>query len=74
MGGGGKGLVGTQKLKYILSIPSPMPVRVVGGEWKSGGSRWNQDFQGLHMADSQARVCQLAAGAPQLKNSVGNRT
>ena len=38
-----------RKLKFTLSIPSPTPVRVVGGEWKSGGSRWNQNFQGLHM-------------------------
>jgi len=55
----------TQKLKFDLSISSPTPVRVVGGEWKSGGSRWNQDFPGLHMAVPQAQVCQLAAGAPQ---------
>ena len=55
----------TQKLKYDLCIPSPTPVRVVGGEWKSVGSRWNQDFPGLHMAASQAQVCQSAAGAPQ---------
>ena len=39
----------TQKLKCTLSILSPTPVRVVGGEWKSLGSRWNQDFQVLHM-------------------------
>ena len=39
----------TQKLKFNLSLPSPTPVRVVGGEWKSLGSRWNQDFQVLHM-------------------------
>ena len=39
----------TQKLKLQLSLPSPTPVRVVGGEWKSVGSRWNQDFQVLHM-------------------------
>ena len=27
----------TQKLKFDLCIPSPMPVRVVGGEWKPAG-------------------------------------
>ena len=56
----------TQKLKTQLSLPSPTPVRVVGGEWKSGGSRWNQDFPDLHMAASQAWVCQSATGTPQI--------
>ena len=54
----------TQKLKFMLSTPSPTPVRVVGGEWKSGASRWNQDFPGLHMGFAGPRQI-LAAGALQ---------
>ena len=44
-----------RELKLQLSLPSPTPVRVVGGEWKSVGSRWNQDFPGLHMGFAGAR-------------------
>ena len=57
----------TQVYSSPESPPSPTPVRVVGGEWKSVGSRWNQDFPGLHMGFAGPRQI-LAAGAPQKPN------